>query len=714
MDLLKNLGCRLFRSVVLYLVVAMAFGQTTRSHGQGENGSVSQSGGVVPSRVAIEKLTLTGVDGSLHSFKDLLSDGQAVCYTFLYPGCPLAQIYSPVLNSLADEFGKQGVTFVGVICESEAIKDLEAHKKEFSISFPILLDTSFEAATLLDATMTPEAFLVGRDGTVAYAGRIDSRYKERGLKSPAKVRDDLREAILDLLAGKPVRIPRLAAAGCPLDRPEVPQQNAASARDAHKSPVEDVTFYRDVLPILHEHCQRCHSPGQVGPFSLMSYDDACDWMETALEEIDAKRMPPSQVESDVELAGTPPPSPADVAMLRQWVASEKPPGDPDDAPRLAPLPDYGAFEEILGPPDIVIDLPSVPQLGPHGDDVYRNFIYPLNRPDDLRVRAIQLLPRNRAIVHHSLIGYLDSATCVQAVKDHGGREGLSNPLDQMPGFWTDMGAGFKVPPVREDGIPRTSFVSGYIPGNRSMICPPDVDVIIPAGSDIVAQMHYHRTGKLETDSSQIGLWLDKDPPSVTKKLMSLVFLFGDFQSIPAGVKDYRVTARYTLEHDAAFVGAAPHAHNLAMWMTIQATLPGKTKPIQLIRLPYWDFNWQSASWLKEPLHLPKGTVIEAEVAYDNTADNPHNPFDPPQTVWLGESTFDEMLLPMLLLAADRPLDPESQAFVKFNMAMNRSNFLRRLVEHNYRYRRLPDGTVELDPNYQEHNHPQSIEDAKKE
>ena len=692
----------------------MAFGQTTRSHGQGENGSVSQSGGVVPSRVAIEKLTLTGVYGSLHSFKDLLSDGQAVCYTFLYPGCPLAQIYSPVLNSLAAEFGKQGVTFVGVICESDAIKDLEAHKKEFSISFPILLDTSFEVATLLDATMTPEAFLVGRDGTVAYAGRIDSRYKERGLKSPAKVRDDLREAILDLLAGKPVRIPRLAAAGCPLDRPEVPQQNAASARDAQKSPVEDVTFYRDVLPILHEHCQRCHSPGQVGPFSLMSYDDACDWMETALEEIDAKRMPPSQVESEVELAGTPPPSPADVAMLRQWVASEKPPGNPDDAPRLAPLPDYGAFEEILGPPDIVIDLPSVPQLGPHGDDVYRNFIYPLNRPDDLRVRAIQLLPRNRAIVHHSLIGYLDSATCVQAVKDNGGREGLSNPLDQMPGFWTDMGAGFKVPPVREDGIPRTSLVSGYIPGNRSMICPPDVDVIIPAGSDIVAQMHYHRTGKLETDSSQIGLWLDKDPPSVTKKLMSLVFLFGDFQSIPAGVKDYRVTARYTLEHDAAFVGAAPHAHNLAMWMTIQATLPGKTKPIQLIRLPYWDFNWQSASWLKEPLHLPKGTVIEAEVAYDNTADNPHNPFDPPQTVWLGESTFDEMLLPMLLLAADRPLDPESQAFVKFNMAMNRSNFLRRLVEHNYRYRRLPDGTVELDPNYQEHNHPQSIEDAKKE
>ena len=708
-----NFVSRLFRSVIFYLIVAVAFGHTARSREPAVRGSVSQPDVVAAARVSIEKLTLTSVDGSPHSFKDLLGDGRAVCYTFLYPGCPLAQIYAPVLNSLAAEFGTQGVTIVGVICESEAIKDLEAHKKEFSITFPILLDTSFEVATLLDATMTPEAFLVSRDGTVAYAGRIDSRYKERGVKSPAEVRDDLREAILDLLAEKPVRIPRLAAAGCPLDRPEVPQQHAASVPNAETPTVEAVTFYRNVLPILHEHCQRCHSPGQVGPFELLSYEDACDWIETALEEIDAKRMPPAQVESDLELSGTPPPSPADVAMLRQWVASEKPQGNPDDAPPLAPLPDYGAFEERLGPPDIILDLPSVAQLGPQGDDIYRNFIFPLNRPDDLRVRAIQLLPSNRAIVHHSLIGYLDSATCVQAVKDHGGRDGMSNPLDQMPGFWDNMGAGFKVPPVRDDGIPRTSFVSGYVPGNRSMICPADVDVIIPAGSDIVAQMHYHRTGKLETDSSQIGLWINKDPPAVTKKMMTLVFLFGGFQSIPAGVKDYRVTARYTLEHNAAFVGAAPHAHGLAMWMSIQATLPGQTKPILLIRNPKWDFNWQSASWLREPLHLPKGTVIEAEVSYDNTADNPHNPYDPPQTVWLGESTFDEMLLPMLLLASDRPLDPESKSFVLFNMAMARSEFLRRLVERNYRYRRGPDGTVAIDPSYNKENHPQSVEDAKK-
>ena len=708
-----NFISRLFRSVVPYLFMALPFGFAARSNGQDVTNTASQPSVVAISHVPIEKLTLAGVDGSTHSFKDLLGNGQAVCYTFLYPDCPMSKVYCPVLNSLADEFGKQGVTFVGVICESEAIKDLDAYKKEFSISFPIFLDAKFDVANLLGATVTPESFLVGRDGTIAYAGRIDSRYKVRGVRSPAELREDLREAIVDLLAAKPVRIPRLVASGCPLDRPEMPQPNAASVPNAKTSTGDTVTFYRDVLPFLHNNCQRCHSPGQVAPFSLMDFEDASDWMETALEEIDAKRMPPAQVESDLELSGTHPLSLAEVAMLRQWVASNKPEGNPADAPILAPLPNYGVFDETLGPPDIILNLPSVAQLGPQGADVYRNVVFPLNRPDDLHVRAIQLLPSNLAIVHHSLIGYWDSDTCAQAVKDHGGREGLLNPLDQMPGFWSDMGAGFKVPPVRPDGIPRTSFVSGYVPGNISLVCPPNVDILIPAGTDIIGQMHFHRRGKLETDSSQIGIWLDKDPPSVKKKLMNIVFLFGSFQAIPIGVKDFRVTGRYTLEQDAEFVGVAPHAHSLCTWMTLKATLPGQTNPILLVRVPRFDFNWQSAYWLKKQLHLPKGTVIDAEASYDNSADNPRNPYDPPQTVWLGESTFDEMLLPMMLMASDKPLDPLSESFVLFNMAGARSNFMRRLIDRQSKYRRRPDGIIEVDPNYTPKIHPQLVEDAKK-
>ena len=708
-----NIVSCLLRSVLIYLFMALAFGFAARSHGQDVTNTASQPSVVAAAHVPIEKLTLAGVDGSTHSFKDLLGNGQAVCYTFLYPGCPMSKIYCPVLNSLADEFGKQGVTFVGVICESEAIDELEAYKKEFSISFPIFLDANFDVANLLGATVTPESFLVGRDGTIAYAGRIDSRYKVRGVRSPAELREDLREAIVDLLGAKPVRIPRLVASGCSLDRPELPQPNAASVPNAKTPTDKTVTFYRDVLPILHNNCQRCHSPGQVAPFPLMDFEDASDWMETALEEIHARRMPPAQVESDLELSGARALSLAEVEMLRQWVASKTPEGNPADAPILAPLPNYKVFQESLGPPDIVLNLPSVAQLGPQGADVYRNFVFSLNRPDDLHVRAIQLLPSDLKIVHHALIGYLDSATCVQAVKDYGGRAGMSNPLDQMPGFWSDMGSGFKVPPVRPDGIPRTSFVSGYVPGNLALVCPPNVDILIPAGSDIVAQMHFHRTGKLDTESTQIGIWLDKNQPPVQKKIMSMIFLFGSFQAIPIGVKDFRVTGRYTIEQDAEFVGVAPHAHSLCSWMTIKATLPGQTNPILLVRVPKFDFNWQSAYWLKKPLHLPKGTVIDAEVSYDNSTDNPHNPYDPPQTVWLGESTFDEMLLPMLLMGSDKPLDPMSKSFMLFNMAMARSKFMRRLIDGEHKYLLSPDGTVELDPSFNENSRPQAVEDAKK-
>ena len=174
-----------------------------------------------------------------------------------------------------------------------------------------------------------------------------------------------------------------------------------------------------------------------------------------------------------------------------------------------------------------------------------------------------------------------------------------------------------------------------------------------------------------------------------------------------------MTGRYTLEQDAEFVGVAPHAHSLCTWMTLKATLPGQTNPILLVRVPRFDFNWQSAYWLKKQLHLPKGTVIDAEASYDNSADNPRNPYDPPQTVWLGESTFDEMLLPMMLMASDKPLDPLSESFVLFNMAGARSNFMRRLIDRQSKYRRRPDGIIEVDPNYTPKIHPQLVEDAKK-
>jgi len=640
--------------------------------------------------IPAERLRLRSLAGDAIPFADSLGpDGRAVCFAFLHPACPLAQDYAPVLNGLADEFADQGIRFVGVVCEADDAGAVEAYRREFGITFPFGLDTDFALAEAVDATVTPEVVLVDRDRVIRYMGRIDDRYKIRGVMTPGDPDPELRSAILDLLAGREIREPRTEAAGCPLDRPERPAPVTAAAG-------ESVTFHRDVLPFLHVQCQRCHSPNQAGPFNLISYDDAVEWIELGLEEIDARRMPPAQIESDLDFRVTKPPTATEIAMLRAWVAAGKPEGDPAQTPKLELLPDYSAFQEDLGPPDIVLEQPEPTQLGAQGNNVYRNIIFPLNRREDLKLRAIQFLPRNRKVVHHALIGHLPRETVEEAVRDHGGRDGFSHPDDRAGGFQDSHGIGFRVPPVRDDGQPRASFVGGFVPGVRAVAAPADAALVIPAGCDIVVQAHYVRTGKLETDSSRVGIWLDGQPP---RKVTTMIYLSGDFAVVPVGVTDFRVTGSYTLPHDADMVGVIPHAHQLARWIEIRAHVPGQEKPLLLLRVPQWDYNWQSPYNLRTPMRFPAGTRFEAEVSYDNSAANPRNPFDPPRAVWHNETVNDEMLLPMFTFVSEKPLDPKGDSFRKFYSTIVRSRFLRRLVDHRYKYVTDPNGTLGVSPDY---------------
>ena len=641
-----------------------------------------------------ERLILRSLAGDAIPFADSLGpDGRAVCFAFLHPACPLAQEYAPVLNALAQEFAGNGIRFVGVVCECDDPGDIAAYRRKFGITFPIHLDTDFALAETLDATITPEVVLVDRERSIRYAGRIDDRYKIRGVMTPGDPDPELRSAILDLVAGRPIRVPRTKAAGCPLDRPERPTPTVPGEAS--------ITFHRDVLPFLHAQCQRCHSPNQAGPFNLLTYDDAVDWIELGLEEIAARRMPPAQIESDLDFRVVKPPTAAEVAMLRAWVAAGKPEGDPAEALKFAPLPDLSTFQQDLGPPDIVLEQPEPTQIGAYGNDVYRNLIFPLNRSEDLRLRAIQFLPGNRKIVHHALIGHLPRETVEQAVRDHGGRGGFSHPDDRAGGFQDPHGIGFRVPPIRDDGQPRASFVSGFVPGVQATVAPDDAAVVIPAGCDISVQFHYVRTGKLETDSSRVGIWLDKRSPS---KVMNMIYLSGDFAVVPPGVTDFRVTGSYTLPRDAEMVGVIPHAHRLARWVEIKAHVPGQETPLLLLRVPQWDYNWQSPYELTKPMRFPAGTRFEAECSYDNSTANPRNPFTPPRNVWHNEKIDDEMLLPMFTFVSDRPLDPKGDTFRKFFSTLVRSRFLRRLVDHRYKYTADPRGDIRVSPNYDPDDH----------
>jgi thiol-disulfide isomerase/thioredoxin len=195
----------------------------------------ADSAGVSPATPVVvpqDRLRVTGVDGTAHGFEELLGDGRAVCFAFLHPACPLSQAYAPVLDALAEEFAGQGIRFVGVGCEVENLGDVEAYRREFGITFPIHLDTDFTLAAALDATITPEVVLVDRDRIIRYSGRIDDRYKIRGVMSPGTPDPELREAIVDLVIGRAGREPRTKAVGCPIDRPERPVSTNASATKA--------------------------------------------------------------------------------------------------------------------------------------------------------------------------------------------------------------------------------------------------------------------------------------------------------------------------------------------------------------------------------------------------------------------------------------------------------------------------------------------------
>lgn len=223
----------------------------------------------MPARFSFLVVLSLVVGGAVISAADpfanqLGSDGRAVVFAFLHPACPLAQEYAPVLSQLAADFADDSIRFVGVVCECDDPAEIEAYRKSFGLTFPIHLDTDFTLAEALGATVTPEVVLVDRERRIRYAGRIDDRYKIRGVMTPGDAEPELANALRDLLAGREVREPRTKAAGCPLDRPERPVAPAAAA--ATDAP----TFFKDILPFLHAQCQKCHSPNQAGPFNLLS------------------------------------------------------------------------------------------------------------------------------------------------------------------------------------------------------------------------------------------------------------------------------------------------------------------------------------------------------------------------------------------------------------------------------------------------------------
>jgi len=393
------------------------------------------------------------------------------------------------------------------------------------------------------------------------------------------------------------------------------------------------TFNRDVAPILYKNCTNCHRAGEVAPFALMTYDDAAKRAKQIAAITQARVMPPWKATPGYgEFLDERRLTEQQIATIRDWAMHGTPEGDAKDKP----VPPAFTAGWMAGQPDQVIEMTKPYAVPAEGPDQFRCFVVPMNATEDEYVKTVEFRPGNAKIVHHAIL-FLDSS-------------GEARKKETAPGQGYDCVGG--------PGLDISGALGGWAPGAEPATARPGVASTIKKGSDLVLQIHYHLDGKPEQDQSRLGLKFSKEPPT---KGLTLYVLGNQKIDIPPGDSHYMVKSSGTLPMDVEAIAVFPHAHYLAKDMKVDAHLPDGTA-VPLIWIQDWDFNWQGAYRYANPVKLPKGTRLEMQYTYDNSAANPHNPSNPPQEVKFGEQTTNEMAFAFVSVTLDSPAQvPEFRA-----------------------------------------------------
>jgi peroxiredoxin len=599
-------------------------------------GSISVHGAASPSLdklgKKIENVTFTTAGSKSFALYDL-KNKQAIVLVFLSFDCPVSTSYSQPLALLYETYKNKGVAVIGMTTGEEAdAGEVVRLAREYKLPFPVFKDARLSAANALKADVTPEAFLLDRHFILRYRGRIDNAYAARLKKNQRVTSHDLRSALDEVLAGKPVRQPATQAVGCSILR-------EGKARPS----TGKVTYYRDVLPILQNHCQTCHRPGEVGPFSLMTYKQAVNWASDIQEYTRSRKMPPWKPVEGAAFHNERKLTHKEVATLAAWVDGDTPAGNPKDAPAPRKFPEGWQ----LGKPDLVLTVPEDFQVGPSGNDIFRCFALPTNLSEDKYIAAVEVRPSNPRVVHHALLFIDPDGQARKLEKKEQVRPKKETELDRGPGYSSRMGIGFR---------PR-SGMGGWAPGNMPRYLPDGTGYLLPKNSDVVLQIHYHRDGRVEKDRTALGLYFARKPVRTPYRSLTLAGLskdgWGLYFSIPARNPDYILEGNAWVEQDCTVYSVMPHMHLLGKKIKVTLTPPeGKMQTLVAIR--DWDYNWQETYVFKIPLKVKAGTRFTVSAHYDNSAKNPNNPNNPPRDVGYGQQTTDEMCFVFLGVTPDRP------------------------------------------------------------
>ena len=408
------------------------------------------------------------------------------------------------------------------------------------------------------------------------------------------------------------------------------------------------TYYRDVLPILRGHCEVCHRTGGIAPMSFATYEQAQRYADGIRFATQNKSMPPwFAVAGSGRFSNDPSLNGGEIATLAAWAAANAPAGDPRDAPTA---PDRAEGWSIPRP-QLIVKMTQPVALPASGDVDYTYEIVPTRFAEDRWVQMAEVLPSARANVHHAVVyirpkesNWLRHAPVGEAFT----ATTLKDPEDRRGAHWTD-----------------SDILLVYAPGSSPDEWPATMAKFVPAGSDLVFQMHYTTNGKAVADQSSVGLVFAKRPPP--QRVLTLQ-LTNDHFVIPPGVDNFRVEARGTLPNDATLLSFFPHMHlrgkrfeyNLVKHGSggrSSGAGPNGERELEietLLRVNY-HFHRQMSYRLAEPRLLKAGTELQAVAWYDNSANNPHNP-DPNAAVRWGEQTYDEMMVGFFDVAVAADLD----------------------------------------------------------
>lgn len=544
---------------------------------------------------------------------------KAVVVVFTGTECPIGNLYLPRLVELNAKYEGRGVAVLAINSNaSEPADQVAKHAEEFGLTFPVLKDPTGRVARLFEAERTCEALVIDGHGRLRYRGAIDDQYSY-GKRKEKPDKHFVAEAIEAILAGKPVETRATAVEGCPIEQAETRVANRSRVQPATAEfiallekldpPVDPesigpVNYAEHVAPILREKCESCHRPGQVAPFSLQTYDEAKRRSLSFPEVLEDLRMPPWHADpryghfaNDRRLKAR------ERATLIAWVDQGTPEGDP------AKLPPPKTWPEgwTIGEPDVIFAMPEPYEVRAEGALPYQHFRVQTGFTEDKWVQAIELMPGERAVVHHIIVYLRDPA---------GGK-------------------------AKREGFSDLEHLAAYAPGDVASRFPEGAAKRIPAGAELVFELHYTPIGKPLVDRSRVGLIFADEPPKyrvITQAIPNMRF------AIPPGAENHEVTSHRDVPVDAILLGFLPHMHLRGKDFRYTATYPDGRSEV-LLSVPRYDFAWQSYYWLSEPKPLPKGTRIDCIAHFDNSEHNPAlTRGDTQEEVRWGQQTWEEMMI----------------------------------------------------------------------